>query len=69
MTDVGTRLPQDTEGPPVAPPNACPVCGSTRLTTTSRTITAATYWRCTSCGEIWNASRLESVSRGWPRYR
>lgn len=63
------RLPQTTEGLPIAPPDACPFCRSKTLTTTSRTITAATYWRCTTCGEIWNASRLESGSRGWQRYR
>jgi ribosomal protein L37AE/L43A len=54
---------------PVAPPDTCPFCRSRKLTTASRTVTAATYWRCTTCGEIWNASRLESGSRGYQRYR
>jgi len=63
------RLPQDVPGAIVPPPTSCPVCKSKELTTTSKTVTAATYWRCTTCGEVWNAERLEAGSRYWPRYR
>jgi transposase-like protein len=53
----------------VRPPAICPVCKSKELTTTSKTVTAATYWRCLTCGEVWNAERLEAGSRYWPRHR
>lgn len=41
----------------------CPVCRSNQVSTTSKSITAATYWRCHGCGEIWNQSRLLSFNR------
>jgi transposase-like protein len=44
--------------PPVKP--ACPFCRSDRVTTTSKSITETTYWRCQGCGEIWNQARLLS---------
>lgn len=53
----------------VQPPATCPVCRSKELTTTSKTVTTASYWRCLKCGEVWNAERLEAGSRYWPRYR
>ena len=53
----------------VVPPAACPVCKSRDLTTTSKTVTSATYWRCLTCGEVWNAERLEAGSRFWPHAR
>jgi transposase-like protein len=37
---------------------ACPVCRSDQVSTTSKTVSDATYWRCHTCGEIWNQSRL-----------
>jgi hypothetical protein len=45
-------------------PKCCPFCNSVDIKTTSKEVNAATYWRCTSCGEIWNAGRL---SHGWRR--
>jgi transposase-like protein len=53
----------------VQAPTACPVCKSRDLTTTSKTVTSSSYWRCVTCGEVWNAERLEAGSRYWPRYR
>jgi len=44
-------------------PRKCPVCGATDLTTTSKVVTAASYWRCTACGEVWNVARLSAASR------
>jgi transposase-like protein len=41
----------------VTPP-PCPFCASTHVTTTTKTVSDATYWRCGACGQIWNASRL-----------
>lgn len=45
-------------------PKTCPFCSSGDIKTTSKEISAATYWRCASCGQIWNGDRL---SHGWRR--
>ena len=37
-------------------PKTCPFCNSVDVKTTSKEVNAATYWRCASCGQIWNAS-------------
>ena len=37
---------------------SCPFCRSLRVTTTSKLVSDATYWRCHGCGQIWNPSRL-----------
>jgi uncharacterized Zn finger protein len=42
---------------PVSAPARCPVCGAPDVKTTSKVITAETYWRCESCGEVWNVQR------------
>ena len=47
---------------------SCPFCKSSRVTTTSKTVSAATYWRCDGCGEIWNPGRAAS-SAGFGRMR
>jgi transposase-like protein len=47
----------------LAPPKACPACRSTDLTSTSKTVTVTSYWRCLRCGEVWNEER-----RGGTRY-
>jgi transposase-like protein len=39
-------------------PKACPFCASLEVKTTSKEVNASTYWRCTACGQIWNAGRL-----------
>jgi len=44
-------------------PGSCPACKSTDLATTSKTIDEATYWRCRTCGEVWNASRRKETER------
>jgi transposase-like protein len=48
----------------VAPP-VCPTCGSKKVSTTSKRVDASTYWRCGTCGEIWNVER----SRGGHSFR
>jgi len=62
-------VPDDTQT--TSPPAACPVCGASDLTTTSKTVTSETYWRCVPCGEVWNVARRESSSAlgfgGWNR--
>jgi len=45
--------------PGTAPsPASCPFCRSPSVSTTSKIISAATYWRCATCGQIWNPARL-----------
>jgi transposase-like protein len=48
-------------------PPACPFCQSGLVTTKSKVVDAATYWRCTACGEIWNPARHQPVrsARRW----
>ena len=41
----------------------CPACGGRNLTTTSKTVDASTYWRCLTCGEVWNLKRHAVPSR------
>ena len=50
-------------GEPTAPATKCPECDSPRVTTTNKTITASTYWRCEACGEIWNVGRRKPTYR------
>ncbi len=44
-------------------PGKCPSCGSRDIVTTSKVIDASTYWRCGSCGEIWNVERQRAGLR------
>jgi predicted Zn finger-like uncharacterized protein len=41
-------------------PAACPACQSLAIVTKAKSPDADTYWRCTSCGELWNASRTDT---------
>jgi hypothetical protein len=54
---------------PVQHPEACPFCESKAVGTRDKAITISTYWRCQSCGEMWNPQRLERTTlpprRGW----
>jgi uncharacterized Zn finger protein len=45
------------------PPARCPGCGGRELTTTSKAIDRNTYWRCLSCGEVWNLDRRDTSRR------
>jgi predicted Zn finger-like uncharacterized protein len=49
-------------------PTTCPACQSSSIVTTEKKPDASSYWRCESCGEVWNDSRLEATRptrRGW----
>jgi len=35
-------------------PVKCPDCGSRAIDTLAKVITADTYWRCVTCGLVWN---------------
>ena len=52
------------ESAPLVKPTTCPFCGSSHIAAASEKIDASTYWRCESCGEMWNLGRLKgSVNR------
>ena len=53
----------------VTPPTVCPACESTKIATTARNPDQNTYWRCGSCGEVWNASRRNTVPNEGYRWR
>jgi predicted Zn finger-like uncharacterized protein len=44
-----------------AAPASCPACRSSSIVTTSKSPDADCYWRCTSCGEVWNDSRRHAA--------
>jgi transposase-like protein len=48
---------------PLTAPEVCPFCRSVDVKTTSKDVTVSTYFRCTACGQIWNAGRLQRGSR------
>lgn len=50
-----------------APP-ACPACRASSVTTTSKAVSAETYWRCESCGEVWNVGRRAKAAGGGSRF-
>jgi transposase-like protein len=55
--------------PPGSPPAVCPACQSRSIRTTARHPDESAYWRCDTCGEVWNASRREAASIGrYPRW-
>jgi transposase-like protein len=41
---------------PVTPEN-CPFCKSTDISAPKNKVNASTYWRCESCGQMWNVAR------------
>jgi transposase-like protein len=45
-------------------PSRCPACNGRQMVTTSKTIDRQTYWRCVSCGEVWNLDRCRSAYIG-----
>jgi transposase-like protein len=45
-------------------PAACPFCGSSKVASTSeKKVDSSTYWRCETCGQMWNVGRLQQPSR------
>ena len=49
-------------------PKCCPACQSVSITTTSKVISLETYWRCSRCGEVWNAGRRANGTQGFRRW-
>jgi len=54
MTDIASI---GSTSPAHVVPVICPACQSSSIVTKAKRANADSYWRCTSCGEIWNASR------------
>jgi len=52
-----SRDPQPTK------PTECPECRSKAFGTLAATITVDTYWRCQSCGAVWNERRRREHDR------
>ena len=44
-------------------PEVCPFCESKAVGTLDKVITISTYWRCQSCGDMWNPQRLDRAAR------
>ena len=63
MGATGAVVMLATSAPASSEPVACPFCKSRDVKTTSKEVNASTYWRCTACGQIWNASRLQQGQR------
>jgi len=49
--------------PATVMPTACPFCGSSHVATATEKVDAGTYWRCKTCGQMWNVGRLRVNSR------
>jgi transposase-like protein len=50
-------------------PTSCPTCSSTSIATTAKTPDSLSYWRCNSCGEVWNGSRRQASRDSGRRWR
>jgi transposase-like protein len=48
---------------PVEVPSQCPTCRSTDVKAAGKVVDSSSYWRCGSCGEVWNVGRVRPVSR------
>ena len=48
---------------PREPPTICPFCRSAKLVAAGKSVSDSTYWRCETCGEMWNPSRSEMPRR------
>ena len=50
-------------------PATCPACQATSIVTAAKSPDVDSYWRCTKCGEIWNAARLRPNRYGGTRWQ
>ena len=64
MNDVASIAPSAHVAPVI-----CPACQSSSIVTKAKKPDADSYWRCTSCGEVWNASRTVPVRPNEYRWR
>jgi predicted Zn finger-like uncharacterized protein len=63
-----TPIPSTPTDPHITPAS-CPSCQSSSIVTTAKSPDADSYWRCTACGEVWNASRMQTNAYGARRWR
>ena len=54
---------QQREAEPTPRIRRCPACSGSDVTTTCKATDDAPYWRCLTCGEIWNVARRAEASR------
>ena len=52
----------------VPTPERCPYCASKTIVSAARKPTAANYWRCEACGELWHPERLQTNRLSSRRY-
>lgn len=55
--------------PAYVTPDSCPTCRRTSIVTTAKVPDAQTYWRCTTCGAVWNSSRVQTQPPQPSRWR
>jgi len=53
----------------VSVPSVCPACQSSSISTSARVPDTNSYWRCASCGEVWNAGRRVALRGGGHPWR
>ncbi len=46
-----------------AEPEICPFCRSAKILTAGKQVDASSYWRCQTCGQMWNMGRLRAFTR------
>jgi transposase-like protein len=46
-----------------AKPTTCPFCRSAKIVTASKHVDSSAYWRCETCGQVWNVGRLRVFMR------
>lgn len=40
----------------------CPLCHTSTTAVTAQALSEGAYWRCTRCGQMWDALRLQTVA-------
>jgi predicted Zn finger-like uncharacterized protein len=66
---TGFAASPSTSSATATPPAVCPFCRSASIVTTAKKVDDDSYWRCTKCGEIWNAMRSATGSSSRRRWR
>lgn len=64
-------MPSDTRlsRPALEGTGSCPACRSTSITTKSVSRDENAYWRCLTCGEVWNNGRRQAPRTVQPAWR
>ena len=63
-SDFARRSNDSNEKSAAIAPSACPACRSLSISTTTKNPDDNSYWRCATCGEVWNAARRGDPRRG-----